>query len=156
MTKNDIKQCFLELSRFDIRQDEFERLENRLRTLSLEYHKSHSLKQVEMDERRKQAFQVKMIMNRDFRQLLSRLDQLHQQRSIDNMEAQVLRAKTKLKEFSGSLDREKECFEVIRNQQASYEKVLKEKVNYEVVKATTGMQDELSMKLFAAMKLQIM
>lgn len=69
------------------------------------------------------------------------------------VEEEAMRARDAVNVLTqSSQSREKECMSVIRRQQASYDKMIREKVNLDVLNTTTSMQEQVSLKMFAAVK----
>lgn len=80
--KEEQQQCIHELSRYDISKFENDKLTARLRKLAHEHYKENLEKTIEIENRRKQAFETKMSMDHLFRSTLSEFDADYKLRAV--------------------------------------------------------------------------
>lgn len=151
--KRQQQDCIIELSRYDITQQEFDRLDAKLKEIAKEYYEEDHKLNEQIELRRRQAFDMKMAMDQVFRKTLTNIDTTYQERAVTLIEEEANKARDEVKYLKKTSDmREKQCIDIIRKQQSSYDKMVKEKVNLDVLKTTTLMQEQLSIKTFASAK----
>jgi len=136
--KRQQQDCLLELSRYEVSQHQHDKLHDKLQQLSSEYYNEDCKMNDIVEARRRQAFDMKMEMDKVFRKTLSSIESTYQTKSCNMVEEEAMRARDAVNVLTqSSQSREKECMSVIRRQQASYDKMIRAKVNLDVLNTTT-------------------
>lgn len=148
MKLKDIKkqqiECNIELGSFDIAESENERLHSILQRHSSEEYKLSTTHHKEREIRKQKAFDTRMALEEILRKTITFFDNEYQLKAIEKMELEAQNAK--IENYNLLIEherREKQCDELIRKQQMSYDNYMKAKVQVDVLLASCAMHQHI-------------
>lgn len=141
--KAEQKQLLVDVAGIDVAEEENEILKGRVRAIMTEHATNTERQRKEKDAREKHVFDTRMNLEQILQQVIKQNDDLHISQSNVHMEAHADTAKRENQTLREAFDiREKMCFEVLRQQQASFDELAKLRVKRAVVADTMIFEDQ--------------
>ena len=135
----------VEMAEHDFLEEENERLHARLKELAMEHYQATAAQTEEREQRKQNSFEMRATMEQILRRTLKEVDLEYMMKARAKMDAEADWARqenAKLKKEA--VKRQENCASLVRQQQESYEDLVRVKTQKDVVEETALKQEESS------------
>lgn len=146
--KDEEKSLLTDIADFDFVQYENERLNAKLKDAAAEQRSSSTTQLMERDRKKQKDFDTRMAMEETLRKTIKNVDDTYENEAISKMQMEASNAHKENEDILREYDlREKTTEELIKQQQRSYEQLMKIKIERDVVEISLKILDKNTKKL---------
>lgn len=148
LMKAEEKRLLQELADSDLVQLHNERLHARLKEVSSEHMQTSSANFQERERKKQKDFDIRMEMEEMLRKMIKNVDESYQQEAVLKMQREASQANIENERIHTEFSiREAKTEALIRQQQISYEQLMRTRIERDVMSVSTEMQEKNIQKL---------